>query len=319
MADAIFDARDSALTGLLDDASMFPPARLEPAAALEAHLIRRGDDRSWLVKRLVAPIHLVDALHTHIAQLDLDEDLAGRPLELGVVLGRAGTGTVVSSVQRDLSTLEPLLADDRVRITSLELSVAGKRPEEEVPELLDAVGGSAALPEASVAVEVAVSDRPAGEVVRMLAALGAASSDRQVLAKARMGGGGVPALGDVELGGFLLACAANRIAALIGPGLTGPVRSPGHDGDQGILNVLAAAVVAYRGGRLQKIEQILATPGEQVRLGSGALIVGEEVVESELLASCRSDFLLGIGSVEPDQPISALVDLGVLQSGGARS
>lgn len=322
MADEVLDARDAALTGLLDDAGLFPPARLEPAAALESHLIRRRDDRAWLIRRLLTPVHLAEDLHHHVSELDLAEDLDSRPIEVGVVLGRVGAGTSDSAIERDLVAVAPLRADERVEVTSLELSVAGRHPDQEVSALLEALAAADDLPAATIAVEVAVDDRPAGEVVKMLRAIAAVDTGHRTVAKARVGiTGSTPSLGDVELAGFLLACAENRIGAVVGPGLSAAVRSPRKGGgvEHGMLNVLAAAVVAYRGGRLAKVEQVLVTPGSDVRLGSGALIVGDEVIESEVLASCRADFLLGIGSVDPDHPIAALTELGVLQAGGARA
>jgi hypothetical protein len=318
MADAILDARDAALTGLLDDATMLPPSRSEAAAALHAHAARGRDGRGWLVGRFVVPVGALAEVHAELDHVDLGD----RPLEVAVVLTRAGAGMFGGTVAKDLAAVQPLLEDDRVAVRGLELAIAGRAPGEELAALREAVDG-AGVPEAvDVSVEVAVGDRAPGEVVRMLQAIAAVDGGRTVRAKARFGGiGSTPAPGDTELAGFLLACAGNRVAIRIGPGLTHPVRVGRRDGgdDHGILNVLAAAVVAYHGARLPRIEAALTTPAASVRLGSGAFIVGEEVVESEMLASCRSDFLLGIACVDPDEPLAGLVDLGVLGADGARA
>ncbi len=313
MAEEILDARDAALTGLFDDTSTLPPTRQPLDRALAAHVDVRSGDAGWLCDRRVIASAAADAL--------ADALPGGVALRLAVVVSRAGGTAFGAPLVQDLIRLAPLAATPGVELTAIEVPVVGKRPDEEVAAGVEALA-AAAIPQATaVEVDVPIGDRPAGEVLRTLTAIGAAADGgRRMIARARVGAAGtVPPPGDVELAGFLKACADLRVPVTAGPGLAGPVRADDQDSAHGYLNLVAAAVMAHKGSALARIKGVLAAPAAQVRMGSGALIVGDEVIESDATAECRRDFLLGVGVPDVGAEIAALHRLEVLTAEGAKA
>jgi hypothetical protein len=137
---------------------------------------------------------------------------------------------------------------------------------------------------------------------------------RRVAVTADLGDGGAGAATDVELAGLLRACAAARLALAGVEGRWRPTEEGADPPGDPTLRLLAAAAVAHRGGRLEAIVRALRQPADALRLGSGALIAGGEVIESELLASTRRHLLHSL--VRPDlaEQFQQLLDLGVLTS-----
>lgn len=316
MAEEILDARTAALAGLFDDAAMFPPANRSLAESLAAHRGHRRRDRSWLVRRLLVTASRVNDL---MAALGEDDHI-----EVGVVLDRGGAGTFAETVSADISSLARLARDERVDLTGIEVRVVGEDPEAEVSAVLTGIQGARLPRPPQVAIEVPVTARPAGEVLTGLKAIEVARhSDgvgRSLMAKVRCGGterGTVPA--DVELAGFLMVCATSRIPFKATAGLHHPTRTENPDtGDleHGFLNLLGAAVNAFQGAGLAAIEETLARPPAELRLGSGALVIGDAVVESVVLGMVRASFFTGIGCCDVLDPITDLAALNVLDSAG---
>jgi hypothetical protein len=74
----VTDARRALLTGLIDDAGLFPPASLSMADALAGHFDARAGDDAWLLARFLCPASRIDEL---AEALPADETL-----RLGIVL-----------------------------------------------------------------------------------------------------------------------------------------------------------------------------------------------------------------------------------------
>lgn len=317
MAEDHIDARTAALTGLFDDAAMFPPASRDLADALASHRGHVSGERSWLVRRLLVRASDAGQVTGH---MESDDDL-----EMGAVLDRAGGGTFADGVAADIVGLSALARDPRVRLTDLEVRLDAKDPEEEVAAILAALQGARLPQPIQVAVEVPVNGRPAGDVLRGLQAVAdARRTGGQVaaglVAKVRCGG---TALADVpidlELAGFLRACAKLRLPFKATAGLHHPTRTtnPDHGAvEHGFLNLLAASVAAYQGARLDAIEEHLGRGAEQFKLGPGALVVGEEVVEAADLGRVRRDFFQGIGCCDVLDPVTDLARMGVVTPTG---
>lgn len=107
---------------------------------------------------------------------------------------------------------------------------------------------------------------------------------------------------------------APQLAALV-PGRT---RNPGTGVvEHGIRNLLGAAALAHRGADLGAIRAAVELPIEQIRLGPGALVVGAEVLDSDVVEDARRDLLHTISCADFDEPIRELTALGALGAAGA--
>lgn len=316
MVEEMIDARLAALGHLFDDAAMFPPASRPLAEALDAHRGHRLGDRAWLVRRFLVRASQVNDM--------LDELGEDDRMEVGVILDRGGSGNFVDTVAADITQLARLGRDDRVELTGIEVALVGDDPEAEVSGVLTAIEGARLPTLPDVAIEVPVAGRPAGEVLAGLKAIEvsrhSARLGRGLHAKVRCGGtepGMVPA--DVELAGFLLVCADSRIPFKATAGLHHPTRTVNADTEDlehGFLNVLAAAVHAFQGDKLGPIEQVLSLPADRVRLGSGALVVGDTVYEGTTLREVRQTFFMGIGCCDVLDPVRDLAATSALNMTG---
>ncbi len=304
MADMI-DARDATLTRLLDDAAMLPPTALGPAEALRAHLRLADGGSAWMQGRLVVPLAELAELEPHLP----DDGAPG----LVVGLPRAG-GALIGAIGSDLAALAPVLADDRVRVEAMQVGLVGTHAAQTIERLCDALDGAGVDASIPLAVEVAFADRPAGEVLATVDAL-AAGASRPLVAHTPAG---VDTAGDTELAGLLIACAEAQVPLTLGAGLVDPLPTV-DGGHHGLLNVVAAAVMAHRGARLDAVRSVLAVPPTRVRLGSGALILDEEVVESEWIAACREDLLTAIDCTDVPAAVAGLASMGAIEPSGERT
>lgn len=318
MAEEFHDAREVALRGLFDDAAVFPPASRDVPDALSSHRGHQEGERAWLVNRLLVRASQTAALSQILAETD---DLA-----VGVVLDRASGDTFQASVAADLNNVAGIARDRRIRLTGLEMALGSDDPDAQLSVLLSALQG-ARLPEEqlTIAVEVPVAGRPAGEVLRGLNAIAASRAPggrfaTKLVAKIRCGGltaNAIPA--DIEVAGFLLACAKLGIPFKATAGLHHPTRvnNADHGGlEHGFLNILAAATAAHLGAKLDVIDGHLSRPAAQFKLGPGAMIVDADVVEGDVLDDVRTRFFMGIGCCDILDPITDLAQMGVVSATG---
>lgn len=311
------DARQAALTGLFDDAALLgvdPPPLGEAVAAFRGHL---SGDRAWLVRHLLVPASRAG----EVLPLLEDDD----SLPLAIVLDRTAEGSFGESLAADLVGIGPLVRDPRVRLGGLEVALDGGEPDGEVAALMAGLQGARIPAEVVVSVEVPVADRAPGRVVRHLTALaavrqaGGADRDR-VVASVRCSGttaGDVP--DDLNLAGFLMACAREDVPVGSVSGAPAPTRrtDPDHGGQvHGILNLLAACTAAQRAEGLEAIRTHLGRPGEAFKLGSGALVVDTEVIEGDVVAAMRAGLLRGVAVTDLMEVVTQLAQRGVVTPTG---
>lgn len=318
MSDAAIDARKAALTALFDDASTFPPVRRDLTAALAAHAVIVAGPHTWIAARFMVTSDLATELAARLA-----EGPDGERLDVAVVLPRSGVGSLPPVVRADLARLRPLGGDSRVRVRALEMSLSGPDPLADVPEVIAGALAAGLDHVTALACEIPLAGRPPGEVVRRINAIADARDDGlPLLAKLRLAGtiaGTAPT--EVEVAGFLRACADAElpIKVTMGAARAGRTRNQGTgDVEHGFLSVLGAAALAYRGAVLGEIREAVEQPVEQIRLGPGALIVGGAVLDSDVLADTRRDFLHAISCADLDEPVRELVALGALEASEAR-
>lgn len=275
--------RTCLLTGVVDDAALFPPGNAPMSIAVPAHRRHLASPYAELVGRFLCPASRLGEL---TAELDAEGDPGDvAPIRLGIV---ADTGA-------DRMPAALAAADHpRLVVEAVEIALPA------APDIAAAVAEvSAALPATLLGY---VEIPRAADWSAALDALGAAGR----AAKLRTGGATADLFPAVEeLTGVLTACAERALPVKCTAGLHHAVR--GLDAETGIvqhgfLNVLAAALAVTGGGG--DVATILACtdPDE---------LVGWCDVEDESAAAARAIFA-GFGSCSIAGPVGDLTDLGLL-------
>jgi hypothetical protein len=335
MTQSVLDARTAALDGLLDDRGLRAAAAPGAAEALERHRALRAGPAAWLVGRLLVPAAALSELLLaagagRVADPDAeaaddaraDDAPADDAPRIDVLLPRAAAGEAGRALARDLAPLLSLLAEGSAPVTvrGVHVAPAGRQPASEIAAAVEALRAADLPADVELAVEVPVGQRPPGEVVRLLEAVAAAGAGagRQVVASLALGAGQGGGADDGDVAGALLACARTGVPARAAARGVPAVRAAdGGGAGPGVLNLLAAAAIAARGGRLDAVRAALEAVGDAVRLGSGALIAGDAVVESDALAATRAGGLLGVACDDVAALVADLAGRGAVGEAGA--
>ena len=237
------------LTGLCDDAAIFPPGSLPLAEAVPAHLRHLSSDYADLVGPLVLSASAVGELTPLVGHLAPD------------AVSATVTVPAPDAIPAVLATLAALPA---VRLAALEVTLPQGLPADEVVPALDAA--LASLParesgegpgegaEPTVFVEVPRDDRRH--------ALLTALADSPYRAKFRTGGVRAELYPDeAELAAAIGASVAARLPFKATAGLHHAVRNTDPDTgfeQHGFLNVMLATDAALQGAPVEEMERILA-------------------------------------------------------------
>lgn len=305
------DLRRVLLERLIDDAGLFPPARLAMPDALRAHAANRVGPLAWVQGRFIAPASQLAAVVSA-----WPEGLAALRLAL-VADGAAGTDGAgfAGALDADLAAAAALeRSDPRVRVELVEVRVPD-------PELTDAV--TSAIRRAAFAgpvaafVEAPDSTDPGalrGTVAAVVAARAAGAT--RLGAKVRCGGletSMIPS--PAAVAAFLGACVGAEVPFKATAGLHHPVR--GIDPTSGMrmhgfVNLLAATAL-LRAGVVDDATEII---GEQdastFTLAAEALGWQELTVDAAAVASVRETAFTAYGSCSFDEPTADLAALGWL-------
>lgn len=227
------------LTGLCDDAALFPPGNAPLADAVPAHAVHTRSDHAALVGPFVFPAGRLDELAEHLAVQPYPGEL---PLILTVP---AGTGAVAPA----LAKTDALAG---VSVVALEIAVPA---EQSVDDLFDALGRiAAAHPSIALFVEVPRDDRRAAVLDRMTGSAYAA--------KFRTGGVVAEAYPDeTELAAAVVTVVAAGVPFKATAGLHHAVRNTDPETgfeQHGFLNVLAAVDAALDGADTGAVASVLA-------------------------------------------------------------
>jgi hypothetical protein len=274
------------LTRAIDYAGLFPPAELEPAAAVANYLAYRESSDSWALGRLVVPAgrleQLVPFLPTPVQA----------PVPLSVVLG--------PDLETDLARVREFERKRHGTIAAVELK---ERPavKPNFPNRWTRY------------VEVSLDDPELDRCLESIAALPG-------FGKIRTGGttaGAFPA--PEKLTRFLLLAARRRLPFKATAGLHHPIRGSYRLTYQegapsgpmyGYLNLSVAAALAWTGAGRAEIEAaLLESDGEQLRFDSEALVWRSRRFEAQDLTDLRKNFLHGFGSCSFREPLDELVTL----------
>lgn len=290
------------LTGAIDYAGLFPPAKLSMRDAVARYADYRGVAEAWALGRFVVSV------------AQLGEFAAAQRR-----VGGAGQGWRVSAL------LGNDTADDATRVRSFNAANAGSAFIDSV-EMKVAGSPSAAHRAIAVAVEhLPPSTRlfvevPLGEDV---SAFIAAVATGRACAKVRTGGVVADAFPDVRhLAQFLLCCAEHDTQFKATAGLHHPWRGryaltyePNAPTATmfGFLNVLLAASVARSGATEKDVSEVLqAERGSDFRFTDDGIRWRDVRIERQDLLETHATFALSFGSCSFEEPVADLRRLALL-------
>lgn len=273
------------LTGLCDDAAMFPPGNTPLETAVPAHFAHERSGHAALVGAFVFPAPRLAELPAIVAEHD------GRTLAVSLTVP-GGTGAVPGA-------LGQLRAIDGVALAALEIAVADGQSVAELLSALDEIASAA--PGVDIFVEVPRDPRRT-EVLAGLAG-------SPYAAKFRTGGVVAPAYPDeAELAAAIHTVVATGVPFKATAGLHHAVRNTDPDTgfeQHGFLNVMLAT---HRAGAGASVEEIAATLADRdgARLAVELAALPTEAVDT-LRASFRS-----FGTCSISDPLTELVGLGLV-------
>ncbi|BDB62859.1 MULTISPECIES: hypothetical protein [Rhodococcus] len=274
------------LTGLCDDAALFPPGNAPLPVAVPAHAGHRSSAHAPLVEAFVFPAGRLGELADHLAQHPY-------PGELALSL-TAPTGTAAVR-----PALEQVDAMDSVSVVALEIAVPA---EQSVDELFAALGEiSADRPDVDVFVEVPRDERRAEILARMVGT--------PYAAKFRTGGIVAEAYPDeAELAAAVGTVVTTGVPFKATAGLHHAVRNtdPKTGFEQhGFVNLLAAVDAVLSGADTDEVASVLAErDGAVLSARLGAL-------SDDRAAEVRRRFL-SYGTCSIAEPLEDLLGLGLV-------
>jgi hypothetical protein len=307
------------LSGLIDYAGLFPPARLDMEKSCEAYAHAKRSEHEWALGRFICPVSRLRAFSaaaavmmpgTHATSGYREHALASDPWRVSVIVDGAlheDLGVIEAFNRRHMREDNGLAVVDalemRVALASEIDHAAGLIPDDIYPFFefpAEVVGGG-----------------DARGLIAALAGQGAA-------AKVRTGGITPEAFPSPRaVAGFIVACAAADVPFKATAGLHHPIRSehpltyePGCPRGvmHGFLNVfLTAALVKMHRIDAPRAERALAEtdPAAFVFTPEGVRWEGL-VLDTMQLAMVRERVALSYGSCSFDEPIADLKALGLL-------
>ncbi len=301
------DARRALLSGLLDDASLFPPGNLPMPAAVAAHVSHESAWFSELTGPFVCP-------ETRLAELGRAMTAANTPwIDLSLVV-TGGADSVSPAI-------DAVAADPRLRLRAIEVPAA--KDAEPAKAVADVAAALDKVPLAGAAGHIeypltAIADPDAAGPLLDVA------DQHGYRPKLRTGGVTPDAFpGEETLAGCLAAVAGRRIQFKCTAGLHHAVRctssdaagspearAPGNTEEAGLeqhgfLNVLLATSAAAGGAEVSEIAAIL---GQRDRAAIAAAV---GALDAETAAEIRWLFT-SFGTCSTEEPVADLVSLGLL-------
>lgn len=276
------------LTGLCDDAALFPPGNAPLPDAVPAHAAHEASGHAPLVGSFVFPAGRLGELAEFLEQQPYNGELV---LSLTVP-----TGTTAVP-----SALDKAAALDAVTVAALEIAVAADQSVDELFAALDEI--AAANPDIALFVEVPRDERRADILARL--------AGTPYAAKFRTGGIVADAYPDeAELADAINTVVTGGIPFKATAGLHHAVRNTAPETgfeQHGFVNVLAAVAAVLDGADTQTVASVLAE-----RDGAAlAARLGE--LSEERAADVRRRFL-SYGTCSIAEPLADLLDLGLVPS-----
>jgi len=285
------------LAELVDDAGLFPPAQLNMADAVDAHLQARTGEFRWMLGRFVCPADRLDELAGALpSSSSLD-----RPVRLSVIGAPSAVGAARDDERWRVEAIESRLADDDVAAAADAMAAAAR-----------SLGAERAW------LEIPWAEFPADRWATATKAV--AASGPEVGVKVRCGG----ATADVVpppsiLASIIVCCRDAGVPVKATAGLHHPFRHPDKatGGMQhGFVNLgVAAALASSHGLDAEDVAAILSDESaDSFTLdGRDALRWRTLPVGADAVADARRRLFAGFGSCSFREPVDDLVALGLLQ------
>jgi hypothetical protein len=272
------------LTGLLDNANVFPPGLAPVESAVGLHLLMGQSTHSWMCGRLLVPSGSLAAVAEVIDHLGYH----GTAIRTAVV-GDTDPATVGQRIQAFSHT--------QILVDQVELRIV-ESPASTYEQL-----GLGSDNEQVVALEVPVIGRTQNEIASDVARVAELRALRPlVMAKVRCGGvqpGMVPSI--EELARFIHEATHRQLPFKATAGLHQPFGGLNATGDRfhGFVNVLAAAGIGLASGNASEIAEPLKTVGAEPF--ATAAFSGEPINPE-----VRTHGFVGMGTCSMVEPIQAL-------------
>jgi hypothetical protein len=312
----LLDARRVLLQGLIDYAGLFPPASLGIEAAVARYREARHGAHTWVLGRFISTASRLEEL----AGVLTATMTVGEPTwPISVVLDGDVAAAAAAAQSFDAhmgNAAEVVLTEVRPPIAAVSPTDPGEmsRVVTEVARAATSVS-----PTVTALIEVRqTSDWDAG-IPTAVEAIAAArrSVGRSVGAKFRCGGTVADAFPSPEqIARFLSACRSSGVPYKTTAGLHHPIRH--FDPDLGVmmhgfLNVLAAAALAEEGADESMLVEVLSeTDPTALRVTRSSLEWRSSRVGVATIRALRSDRFPSYGSCSFDEPVTDLIELGVL-------
>ncbi len=298
------------LTGAIDYAGLFPPAKLPLEPALRNYARYRTEPEAWMLGRFVIPA-------ARLVEIDAIADVLAHGLPFVFsVLGRGGDSAEAwqSGLDADLECIRAFRGrhGDRVVVDAFEV----KAPANALAghDAFAAASKKLGLAGLSVVYEIPLGpewERTTHALVALLAGKGAGI-------KLRTGGLEAAAFPSaVQVARVIEECRAHRLPLKCTAGLHHPLYhyDPGVKANMhGFLNVILACVLAYARGLVEReIEPLLSEPTlEHIEFSNDGVTIFGHRVDLEQLAFARQEAFLSFGSCSFDEPRDDLRGLGLL-------
>lgn len=304
-------AVQTAFSGMIDYAGLFPPAKLEMGAAVTEYNLARRGVHAWMLGRFIVPASRIPELIEHAGELT--------PFRLSVILDAETTSrNWLADAQDRLADLtERRSAATAIRIEALEVPVPALRA---LRDTFDpAIGQLGMLLQGT-----SLRDLPcfvelprAGQWEALLPNSMASLARTKLSAKVRCGGENPQAFPSCEeLAAFVHAAHEHDVAFKATAGLHHPIRANSESTGllmHGFLNLLAAVAFAQRGTPQHELASILSEPDPAAfRFSDGGFAWRDWTASIQELTDARRAGLYSYGSCSFDEPISDLTKLDVL-------
>lgn len=277
---------------LLDNASLFPPARLPMSAAVSSHLRHLGAWYSDLAGPFVCADDRLSELRAMLTAANLPE------LDLALIV-TGGAAAVIEAT-------EAVAADPRLRLRAVEIPTGRDSGPHESAAAVAAALDRALLAGATCYIELPLSvfaDQTAGEEIITLL------DGRGYRPKLRTGGMSATAFPTEQaLGAALSALTATRMPFKCTAGLHHAVRHTAADTGfehHGFLNVMLAVDAAISGAGQQEVAGVLA------QRDAAAIASAVGALDATAAADIRGLFT-SFGTCSIDEPVADLAGLGLI-------
>ncbi len=290
------------LAGAIDYAGLFPPAKLAMDAAVRNYASYLGGQHSWALGRFIVPAGRLSEFEH--ALLDAPEHVDAE-WHVSALVG-PDLSVDMAHIRR-FNEKSDRGSHRRAAIDVIEARASG---EEDIHRLGNAVPRSF-----SVFTEIPIETDPSP----LLDAIKTAGTH----VKVRTGGVTPQAFpSSRDLARFLDGCARRKVAFKATAGLHHALRAQyplTYEPDSprgtmfGFLNVVTAAAVAFQGGEVSDLIEVL-----EEQSAAAFRFTGDELVwrghrcDSRCLASMRKEFMLSFGSCSFTEPVHDLTSLGLL-------